>query len=119
MTQAQFVADATRDVVVAAFLASVLFVVVYTAMAPWWRTSIGRALVAMDAGLALTLAPSSLHMIFGLTVTASAGFGWYYLASLPLVAGSTLWRTWIIYRAQRPRRVKADLDPAAAEKLSA
>lgn len=102
MSQAQFVADATRDVVVVAFLASLMFIVVYTVLAPWWRSSIGRALIVMDASLALTLAPSSLHQLTGLTIVASPGFAWYYLGSLTLVAASTIWRTWIIYRAQRP-----------------
>jgi predicted lysophospholipase L1 biosynthesis ABC-type transport system permease subunit len=118
VTQAQFLAGATRWALVAAFAASVLFIVVYTAMAPWWRTQIGRALVTMDAGLALALGPSAAHFTFGLQITESVAFAWYFLASLSLVAGSTLWRTWIIYRAQRPRKGPGP-EPAAAERLSA
>lgn len=102
MTQAQFVAEATRVAVIAAFLASLLFIAVYTALASWWRTPIGRALVAMDGSLALALAPSAAHFLLGLTISASPGFAWYFLGSLTLVAASTIWRTWIIYRAQRP-----------------
>jgi ABC-type branched-subunit amino acid transport system permease subunit len=104
VTQAQLIADATQDVVLAAFIASLAFIAVYTVMAPWWRSPIGRALIMLDASLALTLAPSSLHQVTGITITASLGFAWYYLVSLTMVAASTIWRTWIIYRAQRPRR---------------
>lgn len=114
MTQVHFIAAATRDMVVAAFFASLVFIAAYSALASWWRSSIGRALVAMDGSLALTLAPLAAHQVFGLTTTASAGFAWYYLVSISLVAASTLWRTWIIYRAQRPRRPAAGsaADPA-------
>jgi hypothetical protein len=100
MTQAQLVTDLTSDVVMVAFLASVLFVAAYSALAPWWRSSIGRALVVMDAGLTLTLAPSVLHRVLGVTISASLPFAWYFCASLAIVAGSTLWRTWIMSRTQ-------------------
>jgi hypothetical protein len=56
----------------------------------------------MDASLALALVPSALHQLTGITIVASIGFAWYYLVTLTMVAASTIWRTWIIYRAQRP-----------------
>jgi hypothetical protein len=102
VSQARFVADTTADVVLVAFLASLAFVVVYSLMAPWWRSPIGRALIMLDASLALTLAPSVLHHLTGISIIASTGFAWYYLVTLTMVAASTIWRTWIIYRAQRP-----------------
>lgn len=116
MTQAQFVAAATQDVVLVAFLGSVAFVVVYSLMAPWWRSAIGRALVMMDGSLALALAPSTLHQLTGITIVASIGFAWYYLVTLTMVAASTLWRTWIIYRVQRP--AAAPPAPVAAEEIN-
>jgi hypothetical protein len=108
VTQARLLADLTNDVVMAAFAASVLFIAVYTVLAPWWRSQIGRSLIVLDTGLALVLAPSVLHRLLGVTITESLPFAWYYLASLALVAGSTLWRTWIVARVQwqarrRPR----------------
>lgn len=103
MTQGQLLADLTNDVVLVAFVASVLFIAAYTGLARWWRSDIGRALVMLDTGLALVLAPSVLHLL-GLTLTDSTGFAYYYLASLALVAGSTLWRTWIVVRVQLQAR---------------
>lgn len=109
MGQAQLVADLTNDVVMLAFAASVLFIVVYSALAPWWRSEIGRALIVMDAGLALVLGPSVLHRLFGLTLVTSIGFAWYYLASIAIVAGSTFWRTYLIAKTQwRHRRRLGD-----------
>lgn len=100
MTQEHLITDLINDMVVLAFAASVLFIVVYTVLAPWWRSEIGRALIAMDTGLALALAPAVLHRLLGVSLAASLGFGWYYLGSLALVAGATLWRTWIIIKTQ-------------------
>ena len=106
MGQAQLVADPTDDAVMAAFLASVLFAAAYTVLAPWWRSGIGRALVVLDAGLVMTLAPSVLHRLLGVTISASLGFAWYFLASITLVAVSTVWRTVILTRAQWQERHK-------------
>lgn len=108
MTQARLLADLTNDVVMVAFAASILFLATYTALAPWWRSPIGRSLIALDTGLALVLAPSVLHRVLGLTLVASIGFAYYYLASLALVAGSTLWRTGIVAREQWRARRKPD-----------
>jgi hypothetical protein len=99
MSQAQLAATLTSDAVIVAFAASVLFVAVYSSMAPWWRSQIGRALVALDTGLALALAPIVMHRLAGLDVTSLA-FAWYYFASLTLVAGATVWRTWIVAKTQ-------------------
>jgi hypothetical protein len=110
MSQAQLVTDLTNDMVMAAFVASVLFIAAYSLLAPWWKSEIGRALIAMDAGLSLTLAPSVLHRVLGLTLTDSLGFAWYFCGTLTVVAAATLWRTVIIVRTQlRHRR------PAAPE----
>lgn len=105
MTQAHLLADLTDDVVVLAFAASVAFIAVYTVLAAWWRSEIGRALVALDAGLVLTLAPAVLHRLFGLSIFYTLGFAWYYLISLSFVAGATIWRTVIVIKTQvRGRR---------------
>lgn len=106
MTQAQLVADLTADVVLAAFVASVAFIVLYTALAPWWRTDIGRALVMLDAGVALTLGPSVAYRFLGFKVADTLGFSWYFLVTLTMVAGAIIWRTVIMTREQlagRPR----------------
>ena len=115
MTQARLLADLTDDMVMVAFFASVLFVVAYTALASWWKSPIGRALVMMDTGLALVLAPLVLHRLLGLTLLTSISYAWYYLLSLSLVAGATLWRTVIIVRVQLRARKEPGPAPEPAE----
>jgi hypothetical protein len=90
--------------VLVAFIASAAFIVLYTTLAPWWRSSIGRALVMLDAGLALTLAPAVLHRFFGLALAESLLFAWYFLITLTVVAGAVVWRTVIMVREQLAER---------------
>lgn len=97
--QAATVTDLSRIVVLAAFFAAILFLVVYSLVAPWWRTSIGRALVIMDIGIALAMLPLFLKFAFDLS-TADLFFAWLQIGSIGLVAISTLWRSWIVARVQ-------------------
>jgi hypothetical protein len=86
-----------------AFCASVVFVMGYSVIAPWWRYAVGRTMVSLDVGIALTLLPAVLHYWFGLAVN-DAFFSWYEDLSLLLVAGITLWRLLTIYRLQQRAR---------------
>lgn len=99
MTQVRLLSDLATATVLAAFCSSLLFIVVYSIAAPWWKTAIGRALVLMDGGIALTLLPLVLKFAFGLT-TASLFFAWFQIGAIGLVAASTLWRSWIVARIQ-------------------
>lgn len=89
--------------VLAAFCASVLFVVGYSLIAPWWRYAVGRTVVSLDAAIALTLLPAVLRRWFHVPVTG-VFFEWYDSTSLLVVAGITLWRLWTIYRFQKSAR---------------
>lgn len=108
MTQLQLVTDLGNDVIFAAWAGSVAFLAVYLLLARGWLSEVGRALIMMDGGLALALAPSVLHRLFGLPVT-SVGFAWYVVGSLALVAAATWWRTWWVIKVQlRGRRAGRD-----------
>ena len=104
MTQLQLATDLGNDVIFAAWAGSVAFLAVYLLLARGWRTEIGRALIMLDGGLALALGPSVAHRLFGLPVEG-AGFAWYVVGSLTLVAAATWWRTWFVIKVQwRSRR---------------
>jgi MFS family permease len=115
MNQLHLLAVLINAAVIAAFAASVLFIATYTALASWWRSEIGRALVMLDAGLSLTLGPIVFHHLFGVNVSSPA-FAWYDLGSITLVALATLWRTWIVAKTQwreRRRRKPGSDEPGA------
>lgn len=99
MTQAQLVSDLGNDVVFFACAASLAFLAVYILLARGWRTSVGRALITLDAGLTLALAPSVLHRLFGLSL-ASLWFAWYFVASIAIVGIATWERVWFVIREQ-------------------
>lgn len=82
-----------------AFFSSIVFVLGYSLIAPWWRQEVGRAMVSLDCGLMLALAPAVLRMLFHVTNWLTF-FAWYYGGSLLLVAGITLWRLLVIWHVQ-------------------
>lgn len=101
MTQAQFLADASRWVIQAAFWSSLAFIAWYSAWAPWYRSSIGRAIVALDTAVALATFPAVLGLIFGVHLIASAFFSWLTVCAFGCIPVITCWRMVIVYRVQR------------------
>ena len=85
---------------VAASAASILFLLGVSWIFPWWQTMAGRAMVTIDAALAVALFPAFLHFVFGLN-TETTFFVWYYGSSLWLVAIVTMSRLVILYLVQR------------------
>lgn len=111
MSQAQLAANLTSDAVFYAFIASIAFLTVYIALARGWRSEIGRTLLTLDAGLTLSLAPSVLHRLFGLSLL-SLTFAWYYFGSITIVGTATWWRVWFVIKVQwRGRRGGGDGEP--------
>lgn len=81
------------------FWSSIVFIVGYTLISPWWRYVVGRAIVALDSAITLTLLPSALKYMFGINPRLSF-FAWYGGFSLTLVGLIALWRLWVIWRVQ-------------------
>lgn len=88
------------DEVVITFCASVGFIVLYTLVARWWRSALGRNLVAFDSALSLTLLPAVLHHAFGVSSALSEPFAWFTLAAFAAVPCVIVWRAVILLRAQ-------------------
>lgn len=88
-------ADSLNLVIILAFLCSLAFVVGYTVRAPWWRYRVGRAMVSLDASVALTLLPGILRLVFNVDVD-SGFYNWYRIISLFVVACVSVWRLYTI-----------------------
>lgn len=99
MTQLQLLADAGNDAVFFACAGSVAFLLVYIVLARGYRSSVGRALITLDAGLVLALGPSVVHRLFGLSL-ANIGYSWYFVASIGIVGVATWERVWFVIREQ-------------------
>jgi hypothetical protein len=100
------VVDFDKAAVLSAFFSSLVFLIGYSFLAPWWRHPIGVSMASLDAGLAIALLPGTLHQLTGLSLS-SVFFAWYYGASLFLVAGITLWRLVVILAVQRDAHLAA------------
>jgi hypothetical protein len=97
MTLTQYVSTIETT---ATFLASLAFVIIYSITARWWRSALGRNLVAFDSALALTLLPSMVHHFFGVNTVNNAGFAWFTLIAFGFVPIVIVWRTAILIRLQ-------------------
>lgn len=89
------------DEIVVTFCASLAFIALYTAVAPWWRSPLGRNLVAFDASLSLTLLPAVVHHAFGFRSAEDVVFAWFTVVAFALVPCVIVWRAVILLRMQR------------------
>jgi hypothetical protein len=101
MSQSAFLMEAARWVVQCAFWSSVAFVGWYSLLAPWWRSAIGRAIIALDSAIALALLPSVLGLLFGEQLVASVTYQWLTVCALGAIPLITCWRMVIVWKLQR------------------
>jgi hypothetical protein len=82
------------------------FVVVYLSVAQWWRSEMGRHLIAFNAVIAAVLWLSVVRVF----VPGSADLVWFnwlrlvVFAGVPVVLG---WRLWMLIKVQMLRRGRA------------
>lgn len=58
-------ADLATIAVSAAFISPLLLIAVYSAVARWWHSQVGRTLVTVQGAISLALLPPFLHRITG------------------------------------------------------
>lgn len=94
-------ADLATVAVTAAFAAPLLLIAVYTVVAPWHRTQIGRTLVTVEAAISLALLPPFLHRISGHgNVGSSPAFNVFNTIAWGVLALVLLRMTWVIVATQ-------------------
>lgn len=83
-----------------AFCCSVLYIVCYTVMAPWWRNPWGRGMVSFSTATVLIELPIVLHYLLGFTISNNV-FAWYYVASFIFSGLIELYRIKTTYQVQQ------------------
>lgn len=73
-------------------LSIALFIGVYTRLAPWWKSPIGRTLVWKDALLAIVLIPTVISLFFKLNRMTSHLIAWFDIGDFFLITGVLLVR---------------------------
>jgi hypothetical protein len=95
----QLPAWADHTVVICCWGAAVLFAVLYSLKAPWWRSWMGRNLFAFDIAVAGALTPGLLKYLFDVD-PASAVYAWFLVADLSAVTLLILHRGFLLWRVQ-------------------
>jgi hypothetical protein len=80
-----------------AFVGWLLFTALYATMAPWWRSSYGRNVLALAAVLAVTLGLVSVQLLLGVRWPARE---WVRLTVFAAVAAVGWWRLFILLTDQ-------------------
>lgn len=92
----------------AAFIISVLFAPVVSAFWPWWQEQWGQNIVALELCIAGTLLSSFLFVDFGINTVVLQWVTAGFLTLVPLVI---VWRTALIWYAQRYQEARAEQPP--------
>jgi hypothetical protein len=100
VSQAQFLADASQWVVQAAFWSAAGFILWYSFWAPWFKSPIGRAIIALDSAIALACLPTVLGLIFGASLVMNPAFSWLTVAAFACIPVITVYRAWVVARIQ-------------------
>jgi hypothetical protein len=95
----------TSAAFVVAFSALTVFIVLYAAIAPFYRNPAGRALMVMSAGFWLVTLAQVLRHPFGLSTADSTWFTWFQVTAVTVAIAGIGWITAVLVRAQwRGRR---------------
>ena len=96
MTQEQLIITCFRGDLIADLIAVILFTVIYSVLAPWWRNPIGRTLVMMDVLVGLAVLPTVLSLFWSFNrltslIAAWADVGIFAAIALVILARIPLW----------------------------
>lgn len=98
----RFANDAATVAVVAAWLAPLLLIAVYSFAAPWWAkgNTVGRTLVTVKAAVSLALLPPMVHRLDGSAAPPSAMFTLFQTVTWGVLTVVLLRMIWVILHIQ-------------------
>jgi predicted ABC-type exoprotein transport system permease subunit len=103
VSQDQVIGLLLRTFLISGFASIVLWVVLYSVWAPWWRNMVGRTIVVKDALIAALLVPTAVALFVHLSRRNSLDLAWADVALLALITPVMSWRivSWARYRRRR------------------
>jgi hypothetical protein len=84
-----------------AFWASCLFLFGTSFFWPWWKSSWGANIIALEFALVLAIMPFVLSYDFGIHIQASLAYGYTEAVSLWMIAVIVIWRGILIFAQQQ------------------
>jgi hypothetical protein len=103
MTWQQLTLNLAKIEVPAIFWAGIAFVLLYTILAPWWKNSFGRALVAMDLAVSAALFPAVLSTEFGVQMFSAEFIAWLEVAAFSVVFVVIMSRMYLLAKVNKDR----------------
>lgn len=117
MTQDELIILLLKVILIFNIAAIASFIAQYTALAPWWRNSIGRTLVVKDILLSLALVPSLLSLFLSFNRLTSHIAAWVDVVLLGAIGPVMVWRMAVfrsVHREKRGRQEAPD-EPGPSE----
>lgn len=98
-----YLIDGLKVAVISGLCSLVLWMIVYTVLAPWWRNIIGRTLIAKSLLVAGLLIPAGLTLYFpDLNRTVIT---WVDLILIGLITPIMIWRTVVWLKLYKLRKL--------------
>ena len=104
-------ADLATAAVTAAFIAPLLLIGVYWAVAPFWRSAIGRSLVTVKFAISLAVLPPMVHRYIGPSKPPTQAFTAFQAVTWGILALVLLRMTWVIVATQWRGRHQDQKEP--------
>jgi hypothetical protein len=105
MTQEQLIIVLLKIGLIAGLISLIAWVGVYSRLAKWWRSPIGRTIVIETLLIALLFVPQILSLFLNLTRLDSRVAAWADVALIAAVTPVMLWRAAIWLRLGRTGRL--------------
>lgn len=104
MTQDQWLTLVFKVSLISGFISIVFWIALYTALAPWWRNSIGRTIVIKSVIIAMIFIPTMLSLFFNLNRFDSRITGWVDAILIFLVTPAMIWRSIVWWKLHKDGR---------------
>lgn len=104
MTQTQWIVLAFKAVLLSGIASLILWIGIYTRLARWWASPIGRTLVIKTMLITLMFIPTTLAMFFHFSAFGSLVAGWADVGLVGLVTPVMIWRSAVWLRIRREGR---------------
>lgn len=113
MSQDEIIVLLFKIVLLSNLAAIFAFVMIYTALAPWWRNVIGRSIVTLDILLGMAFLPSTISLFWQFNRLTSYIAAWMDIGIFTLIAAGMTWRCvmWVrIHRKGRSNATAGDVE---------
>jgi hypothetical protein len=112
MNQAQLIILGLKVSVLCVDASTLTFVVIYSKLAPWWKSDIGKTLVYKDIMLLLAFIPLTLSLFFNLSRLTSNIVAWIDIIDFLGISAIMTWRCAIWIRTKRNRGGEPQHEPS-------